>query len=102
MLRGIYRTMFAHVATPARYVRHGHRLWTLYYDSGDPIITPESPTHHRIEVHRWASHHPFVCRLNQVAAIPLYEAMACKNVRLDRRVCSRGGAAPCIVHVSWE
>src|SRR5262245_3226691 len=34
MLRGVYKTLFQLMATPARYQRFGPKLWDAYYDSG--------------------------------------------------------------------
>lgn len=50
---------------------------------------------------RWASHHPFVCKLNG-AATPIYEAMGCRDVRHDTIACVSNGDEHCEWLVRWS
>jgi hypothetical protein len=94
-LRGVYRAIFALIATPERYVKHIDRLWSLHYDSGRPVVLVMNPTTHRVHYEGWRSHHPFICRLNMAAARAIYIAMGCRDVRLERLGCVSDGARYC-------
>jgi hypothetical protein len=101
-LRGVYKTMFSLIATPERYARHIPKLWRVHYDNGEPAILTRGPNEHRISFLAWESHHPFVCRLNMAAALPIYEAMGCKGVSWRRAHCKSQGGEHCTAIVTWK
>jgi hypothetical protein len=101
-LRGVYRTMFSLIATPERYARHIPNLWRVHYDNGDPVVLTRGAKEHRITFMSWASHHPFICRLNMAAAAPIYTAMGCKAVRWQRVHCKSMGGEHCVALVTWK
>jgi hypothetical protein len=93
-LSGVYRFLFSTFATPERYARHAGRLWDMHYDSGEiSIDAVEGGWHSRISA--WRGHHPFICRLNMAATVPIYEAMGCQDVRYRQLACVSDGAAAC-------
>lgn len=100
-LRGVYRAVFNLLVTPDRYSRHIDKLWSLHYDTGRPVIDPLGPTEHRVRYVDWRSHHPFICRLNMSAAIPIYSAMGCRTVSWSRVACKSKASPTCISTVSW-
>jgi len=101
-LRGIYKTMFTLIATPERYARHVAKLWRVHYDNGEPAVVNPVPGEHHITFMAWRSHHPFSCRLNMSAALPIYGAMGCKDVRWRRAHCKSRGGAHCTCIVTWR
>lgn len=102
MLRGVYRTLFSLIATPERYARHAGKLWSTQYDTGSIVIEVTGTTEHRITFVDWASHHPFICRMNMAAARPIFEAMQCQDIHVQRLGCISTGAAACENLVRWR
>ena len=105
-LRGVYKFLFSTFATPDLYVRHANKLWALHYDNGvvqvenKPRSDRNHSAHSRIE--RWQSHHRFVCMMNGAATSPIYEAMGCKGVHVERLACVSDGSAACEWLVHWS
>jgi hypothetical protein len=103
---GVYKFLFSTFATPDLYARHAQRLWSLHYDSGSvqidnrPREGSNSAAHARVA--RWNGHHPFVCKLNRAATIPIYEAMGCRDVRCDTIACVSNGDDDCEWLVRWS
>jgi CrcB protein len=60
-VRGIYKTLFQLMATPARYQRFGPKLWAAYYDGNFRIDMPDDKTAVCM-VSMWNAHHPFILR----------------------------------------
>ena len=101
-LRGIYKTMFSLIATPERYARHVPKLWRVHYDNGEPAVVTRAPGEHHITFMGWRSHHPFGCRLNMAAALPIYGLMGCRDVRWRRAHCKSSGGNHCTCIVTWR
>jgi len=101
MLRGIYKTLFQLMATPARYQRFGPKLWDAYYDSGVFRIDMPDEKTAICTVAEWNAHHPFICDLNCAAAPPVYEMMGCKAARVIRTECVSLGSTRCEFVTSW-
>jgi len=105
-LRGVYRFLFSTFATPDLYARHANKLWTLHYDNGSvqvdnrPADGSNRTAHSRLV--RWLSHHRFICMMNGASALPIYEAMGCKNVRYETIACQSNGDADCQWLVHWS
>jgi hypothetical protein len=105
-LRGVYKFLFSAFATPELYARHAQKLWSLHYDNGSVHIDNEprqganNIAHARVT--RWISHHPFVCKLNGAATLPIYEAMGCHDVRWDTTACQSKGDDYCEWLVHWS
>lgn len=105
-LRGVYKFLFSAFATPDLYARHAQKLWSLHYDNGSVHIenklgdSGSSVTHARVV--RWISHHPFVCKLNGSATMPIYEAMGCRDVRCETIACLANGDEHCEWRVQWS
>lgn len=105
-LRGVYRFLFSTFASPERYAKHANKLWSQHYDSGDVQIENRrrnglSDVAH-IKVLRWLSHHDFICRMHGEAAVPIYEAMGCRDVRCERIACVSDDAPQCEWLVRWS
>jgi len=101
-LRGVHKTLFSLLATPDRYARHISKLWSVHYDNGEPLIMTLNPGEHHISFVDWRSHHPFICRLNMAAALPIYTAMGCRDVVWRRVHCKSSGGAHCVAIVTWD
>jgi hypothetical protein len=93
-LSGVYRFLFSTFATPERYARHAGRLWEMHYDSGEISIEAVDGGW-RSRISGWGGHHPFICRLNMAATVPIYEAMGCRDVSYRRLACVSDGAPAC-------
>jgi len=101
MLRGVYKTLFQLMATPARYQRFGPKLWDAYYDSGTFRIEMPNDTTAVCMISDWDAHHPFICDLNCAAAVPVYEMMGCKAARVLRTECVSQGSSRCEFVTNW-
>ena len=101
-IRGIYKSVFALVVTPDRYIKHIDKIWLLNYDNGRPVVTIVEPRVHLVRTENWRSHHPMICRLNMAAGKPIYEAMGCKDVVVRRLGCISDAAKACESIVSWR
>lgn len=105
-LSGVYRFLFSTFATPDLYARHVNKLWGMHYDNGQVQIDNKprdgvrSVAHQRVV--RWISHHPFVCKLNAAAAIPIYEALGGRDVRYETIACVADGDVCCEWLVHWS
>ena len=104
-LRGVYKFLFSTFASPDLYARHAQKLWTLHYDNGAVLIEngpdegPRRVASSRIV--RWISHHPFMCKLNGAATVPIYQAMGCRDVVCEAVACVERGGDHCGWHASW-
>ncbi len=87
-LQGIYKRLFALMATPPLYARYAQKMWDTHYDTGEVTIEHEAPMVARHTVSRWAGHHPFACAVNRASGRVIYEMMGQKNVRILRERCS--------------
>lgn len=102
MLRGVYKTLFQLMATPARYRRFGPKLWSAYYDTGNfRVEMPDDKTAVCI-ITNWDAHHPFICDLNCASAVPVYELMGCVGVRVIRTECVSEGSERCEYVTNWS
>lgn len=99
---GVYKAVFVALASPPRMVAHIQRIWDMHYDSGKVTITPMSPREHSTCYSQWDSHHEFICQLNMASARPIYKAMRCQNVQIERVQCVSDGAPDCRFRVHWE
>ncbi len=101
-LRGVYRLIFRLMATPERYATHAGKLWASYYDSGAFAVEMTSPNEAICTIDSWTTHHPFICLLNWGAAVQIYRAMGCPNVRTERTACVDDGAPRCSFVTRWD
>lgn len=101
-LRGVYRSLFAMFVSPRIYVLGMQQLWNLHYDSGRVRNTEKTPNMHRAEVEDWRGHHPFACRLNTAAVFPIYGAMKCQDIEVNRESCVSRGDAACSWVITWK
>lgn len=105
-LSGVYRFVFSTFATPELYARHAQKLWSLHYDNGHVQVDnkPRAGMRSvaRARVVRWISHHPFVCKLNGAATMPIYEAMGCRDVTCDTIACVSKGSDHCEWLIHWS
>ena len=105
-LRGVYKFLFSTFASPDLYSRHAQKLWALHYDNGSVQIEngPDSASQRvaRSRIVRWISHHPFICKLNGAATVPIYEAMGCRDVVCETVACVASGGDHCGWHTRWK
>jgi hypothetical protein len=101
-LRGIYRSLFEWMANPKRYARHGGKIWSTYYDSGDfAIDSSETERRAACSIRNWASHHPILCDMNRGASTAIYRAMGLADADCVREACVSSGADECRFVTSW-
>lgn len=98
-LRGIYRRLFALMATPALYARYAQKMWDTHYDTGRVEIVHLAPriAHHKVI--GWTGHHPFVCQMNRQSGAIVYEMMGVGAVRIERERCAY---PTCEAVYDWE
>jgi len=101
-IKGVYRMLFAWIATPERYARFAPALWDSYFDTGIFEVSEYAPGRTVAHVRDWRSHHPFLCEVNREAAVVLYRAMGCKNVKAERVACVDDGAPSCTFVTTWS
>lgn len=101
-LSGVYAFLFSALASPELYARHANKLWGLHYDSGTSAIVQQSATEATLRYAGWRGHHPLICRLNMAAAVPIYQAVGCTNVRWTRLACVDHGKPMCEMLVRWD
>jgi hypothetical protein len=101
-LRGVYRSLFAMFVSPRIYALGMQQLWNLHYDSGRVRNIEKTPNMHRAEVEGWRGHHPFACRLNTAAVFPIYSAMKCQDIEVNRESCVARGDAACCWVITWR
>jgi hypothetical protein len=101
-LRGIYRSLFEWMANPKRYARHGGKIWSTYYDSGDFAIQSSEEEHRAVcTIRNWYSHHPILCDMNRGASTAIYRAMGLPNADCVREACVARGASECRFVTTW-
>jgi len=101
-LRGVYRILFAWLASPERYARFADRLWRSYYDSGEMQVELVMSTTAVCTIRGWRAHHPRLCELNRAAASAIYRAMGCTDVTTRREACIDDGAEACRFVTTWS
>jgi len=101
-LRGLYRSLFEWMANPKRYARHGRKIWSTYYDSGDFSIESDEAARQAVcTIRDWSSHHPILCDMNRGASTAIYRAMGLPNAQCVREACVGGGAGECRFVTTW-
>jgi hypothetical protein len=100
-LRGVYRMLFDWLATPERYARHSHRLWSSYHDTGSMTVEQREPTIAHCTIAGWAGHHPVMCAMCRASAEVIYTEMGCTGATTVRHACIADGAASCVFITRW-
>jgi len=101
-LRGVYRSLFEWMANPKRYARHGNKIWSTYYDSGDfEIESFEDERRAVCMIRDWSSHHPILCDMNRGASTAIYRAMGLAGADCAREACVSRGANECRFVTTW-
>lgn len=100
-LRGVYRMLFDWLATPERYARHSHRLWSSYHDTGAMTVEQIEPTIARCTIAGWSGHHPVMCAMCRASAEVIYTEMGCTGATTVRHACVGDGAPSCVFVTRW-
>jgi len=101
-LRGVYRSLFEWMANPKRYARHGGKIWSTYYDSGDFSIESSLEARQAVcTIRNWSSHHPILCDMNRGASTAIYQAMRLPGANCVREACVSQGATECRFVTNW-
>jgi hypothetical protein len=101
-LRGVYRSLFEWMANPTRYARHGGKIWSTYYDSGDFAIEASEADRRAVcTIRDWSSHHPILCDMNRGASTAIYRAMSLPDADCVRETCVARGASECRFVTTW-
>ena len=101
-LRGVYRSLFEWMANPKRYARHGSKIWSTYYDSGDFAIESYEEDRRAVcTIRDWSSHHPVLCDMNRGASAAIYRAMGLPDADCVRETCVSDGAGECRFLTTW-
>jgi len=101
-LHGLYRSLFEWMANPKRYARHGSKIWSTYYDSGEFSIESDQAARRAIcTIRDWTSHHPVLCDMNRGASTAIYRAMGLPDAQCVREACVDRGASECRFVTTW-
>jgi hypothetical protein len=101
-LRGVYRSLFEWMANPERYARHGSKIWSTYYDSGDFAIESFAEDRRAVcTIRDWSSHHPILCDMNRGASTAIYRAMGLPDANCIREACVSRGGSECRFVTTW-
>jgi hypothetical protein len=102
-LRGLYRTIFKTLVSPARYLRNANTIWKAFHDTGRVEVQELGPCHHRSELYGWHGFHPFIQRLNGFAVKEIYEAMGCRAVSFEQtHALDEQGEPMYVTEVRWQ
>jgi hypothetical protein len=101
-LKGVYRAIFKAIVSPSMMARFSMRLWQLYYDTGQSVVTIESPTQHRGHLTDWRGHHPFLCEVNRHSSTWMYRALGCDQLVVKQLECVSRGAKRCTTLATWS
>jgi hypothetical protein len=101
-LRGVYKAMFKAVVSPGLFAKVSPRLWRLYYDTGESVVTVEADNRHRSELSGWRGHHPFLCDINRLCGEWIYAELKCVDVSSHQLACVGRGDPSCIVLTHWQ
>jgi hypothetical protein len=101
-LHGVYRSLFEWMANPKRYARHGSKIWSTYYDSGDFAVESFAEDRRAVcTIRDWSSHHPILCDMNRGASTAIYRAMGLPGANCIREACVSRGASECRFVTIW-
>jgi predicted hydrocarbon binding protein len=101
-LRGVYRSLFEWMANPKRYARHGAKIWSTYYDSGEFRIESDPESRRAVcTIRDWSSHHPILCDMNRGASAAIYRAMGLPDAECVRESCVARGGSECRFVTTW-
>jgi hypothetical protein len=101
-LRGIYRAIYKAIVSPSMLARVSHRVWGLYYDTGESHVTVESKNAHRGSVKEWRGHHPFLCDVNRYSTEWMYRSLGCNQLVVKQLECVGKGAKACTTLTTWS
>ena len=101
-LSGVYRFVFRAMLTPERYAAYSQLLWNRYYDGGEVQASVPEPGVFRSSIAKWDAHHSVICDLNVVGTRYAFEAMGCRQVRVERASCVSEGASDCTFVARWS
>jgi hypothetical protein len=101
-LRGIYRAIYKAIVSPSMLARVSHRVWSLYYDTGESQVIVESKTAHRGSVKAWRGHHPFLCDVNRYSTEWMYRSLGCNQLVVKQLECVAKGAKACTTLTTWS
>ncbi|HVU01042.1 MAG TPA: hypothetical protein VHE30_04790 [Polyangiaceae bacterium] len=102
LMTGAQKVVFTTLLSPRSYQKVGGLAFRLNYETGNVMNEELGPKRHRGHVEGWLSHHPFLCRMNVRIKAELYQAMGCKNVRIEERFCVSDGDAQCGSVIAWD
>jgi hypothetical protein len=100
LVRGMYRVVFAGVATPTLYARFVPRLWKQLHTSGERSMTVTGSTAESV-VTKWDGHHPMLCDVTLETMRELFVLMLKQEVVATRLSCVSEGASECRSALRW-
>ncbi|MCC7539924.1 MAG: hypothetical protein IT379_27130 [Deltaproteobacteria bacterium] len=102
LLRGLYKWLFAMLASPERYARYIGRGWRQLHSTGERYMAITGPGRAESAILDWDGHHPVLCEITTETMSVLFTQMGCKQVRTTRTACVSSGAADCRTMLCWE
>ena len=102
MLRGVYKRLFAMLATPSRYARYVGRAWKQIHSTGERYMVLTGPGRAESAILDWGGHHPVLCEITTETMVVLFEHMGLANVQATQTSCVSRGSADCRALLTWE
>ncbi len=94
MSKGLYQFLFRMVGSPELYAKHIQRAWNMLHSTGRrEIVLSDGVAESTID--DWAGHHPWLCEVASETMRAVFEAMGCRDVRLERVACVSKGDPKC-------
>ena len=94
MTKGLYQFLFRMVGSPELYAKHIQRAWNMLHSTGRrEIVLGDGVAESTID--DWAGHHPWLCEVASQTMRAVFEAMGCREVRVERVACVSKGDPRC-------
>ena len=102
LMTGAQRIVFSTLLSPRTYTKVASLTFTRSSETAGIENEELGPKRHRGTVEDWASHHPFLCRMNVAIKGGIYRAIGCKSVRIEERFCRSDGQPQCGSVIAWD
>jgi hypothetical protein len=101
-LTSIHRIAIRLITSIETYMKRSQQLWDLYHDSGRVSVLPTAKNELLVQLHDWAAHDPFLCKVNVEGRRRILELLGLKNVQARRDKCQAWGHGVCLASYRWS
>jgi serine/threonine protein kinase len=100
-VRGVYRSLFRLVASPALFQANAQRVWRTYVDEGSLTVQLRSQGSFEARIRGWSRHQPAVCRILRPMLEHMLRAVGYTALVVERTECVGEGATQCNFAGNW-